>query len=81
MLLLWGFLIFIRSLRLNTIDVNPRFKYIAKKKNCDFYAKKLQNWFKNEGIKPPKTYKIVDLWNEKEVAIARAPKPPKGGLR
>ena len=30
----------------------------------DFYAEKLQNWFVNEGIKPPETYKIVDLWND-----------------
>ena len=35
--------------------------------NCDYYIEKLQNWFENEGIKPPGTYKIVDLWNDKEL--------------
>ncbi len=38
-----------------------------KKGNCDFYAERLQNWFENEGIKPPEVYKIVDLWNDKEL--------------
>lgn len=36
----------------------------ANRANCNYYADKLQSWFKNEGIKPPATYKIVDLWNE-----------------
>ena len=42
------------------IEIGP------KRANCDYYADKLQNWFENEGIKPPATYKIVDLWNCKD---------------
>jgi uncharacterized protein YggL (DUF469 family) len=39
------------------------------KEKCTYYAKELKNWFDNEGIKPPETYKIVDLWNDKELAF------------
>ena len=34
--------------------------------NCNYYAEKMQSWFENEGIKPPVTYKIVDLWNDED---------------
>ena len=36
-----------------------------KRANCNYYADKLQSWFESEGIKFPSTYKIVDLWNDK----------------
>ena len=32
----------------------------------DYYTEKLQSWFESEGIILPATYKIVDLWNDKE---------------